>query len=61
MVSINVHDSKLVNIMTLCFQVKTELQSYDAADRFSGCDWLCYRWPMPARGDDAKDVFDVCI
>lgn len=38
--------------------VKTELQSYDTTEKYSSCGWFCWRWPMPASGDDAHDVFN---
>lgn len=55
--ALNAHENS--ERMLCHYQVKTELDSYDPADRFGVCDWLCWRWPMPTRGDDAKGVFDV--
>lgn len=40
--------------------VKKELESYDSTSGgFFPCGWFCLRWPMPASGDDAHDVFNV--
>jgi CD109 antigen len=42
--------------------VTKELQKYDTnGGGHFPCDWFCWRWPMPARGDDAHDVFNVSL
>ncbi|XP_045204949.2 CD109 antigen-like isoform X1 [Mercenaria mercenaria] len=39
--------------------VKNELQQYDTKGGRHPCaDFFCWRWPMPAQGDDAHDVFN---